>query len=181
MGSTVSSFSCLMGKQDHLRDCALLLPLYPSQATTFPLLSSARSTMKQLPPSCLNSTPPLSTILMFKRHPKASGLCQGGQQRRLSHRSQGADSHCRVSFAPIYLESCREFSSCHHHTPPLPSCLLPLPLSATSIKLYLGPVLLLVHSMIRIKTNLFLQGFSKTGQDSLYAAQSTVLLQTESC
>lgn len=78
MESTAPSFSVLMGKQDHLRDCAPLLPLYPSQHITFPLLFSACSTMKKLPPSCLNSTPPFSTILIFKHHQKATGLCQGG-------------------------------------------------------------------------------------------------------
>lgn len=43
-----------------------------------------------------------------------------------------------------------------------------------------GPVQLLVHNMVWLKTKLFLQGFfSKTGQDSLQAAQRVVLLQTK--
>lgn len=156
MGSTVSSFSLLTGKHNHLRDCAPLLPLYPSQPTTFPLLSSAHSTMKQFPPSCLNSTPLLSTIQMFKHHPKATALCQGGQWRRLSCRSQGAGFRCSVSFP-------RELQSIQQLPPPRTSSSL----SATPIKLYLGPASLLVHSMMQLKTNLFLQGFSKTGRHSL--------------
>lgn len=167
MGSTMVSSSVLMVKDT-------TETVSPSPPPSFPpnFCSSHLNTppWSNSYPSSLNFTWLLPTFLMFAHHPKVTGSCQGGL---LLCRSQGADSQWRVSFMPVHLESFRE--SGHLHTSLLPSFLLLLPSQPCQ-----GPVQLLVHNMVWLKTNLFLQGFSsKTGQDSLQAAQRLVLLQTK--
>lgn len=141
MGSTMASSSVLTAK-----DTTETVPPSPPPSLPPNFCSSHLNTppWSNSHPSSLNFTWFLPTFLMFAHYPKVTGSCQGGL---LLCRSQGADSQWRVSFMPVCLESFRESSHCHLHIPPLPSFLLLLPSQPRQ-----GPVQLLVHNMVWLKT-----------------------------